>query len=111
VVGCKADYFQRKGAGIDDKFEYLTRRLRKVCLDYGATLIYSSAAGKGVNVEVLQDYILHRVYNFNLTNPAKAIGSTNEDDYNIYIPAGYDNADLITSSAPPNSQWNDKTEM
>jgi hypothetical protein len=111
IVGCKADYFQRKGSGIDDKFEYLTKRLRKVCLEYGATLIYSSAVGKGVNVELLQDYILHRVYNFNLGHPAKAVGSTNEEDYNIYIPAGYDTLDLISMGTPANSQWNDKTEL
>jgi len=111
IVGCKADYLQRKGSGLDDKFEYLTRRLRKICLDYGATLLYSSAVGKGVNVELLQDYILHRVYNFNLTHPAKAVGSTSEDDYNIYIPSGYDSLDLISSVTPGNSPWNDKTEL
>jgi len=116
IVGCKADYFSRKwghklgGVGTegDEKFDLLTRRLRKLCLDFGAALIYTSAVGRGSNVEELQDYIYHRLYNIPLRNSAKVVGSN--EDFNIYIPSGHDNLDLINTDRVPSKQgWTDDT--
>jgi len=45
------------------------------------------------------------MYGFKLTQPVKVIGSTAEDDYNIYIPSGFDNQDLVDSVAPANPNW------
>jgi len=94
IVGCKADYYNQRPA-YDDKFVFLARRLRKICIDYGATLVFTSAARKGVNVEVIQDYIFHRAYGFKTDHKEKVIGSCNEDDFNVYIPAGLDNMQLL----------------
>jgi len=116
IVGCKADFFSRKwghksgGVGTegDEKFDFLTRRLRKMCLDYGAALIYTSAVGRGANVEELQDYIYHRLYNIPLRNSAKVVGSN--EDFNIYIPSGHDSLDLIATDRIQSKQgWTDDT--
>jgi len=115
IVGCKADFFSRKwgqksgiGTEGDEKFDFLTRRLRKMCLDYGAALIYTSAVGRGANIEELQDYIYHRLYNIPLRNSAKVVGSN--DDFNIYIPSGHDSLDLIVTDRIQSKQgWTDDT--
>jgi len=116
IVGCKADFFSRKWANKlgassegDERFDFLTRRLRKFCLQYGAALVYTSAVGpRGTNVEELQDYIFHRLYHIPLIYPAKVVGSN--EDFSIYIPSGHDNHDLILSDRVPSKQgWNDET--
>jgi len=93
----------------DERFDFLTRRLRKFCLQYGAALAYTSAVGpRGTNVEELQDYIFHRLYHIPLIYPAKVVGSN--EDFSIYIPSGHDNEDLIQSYRVPSKQgWNDDT--
>jgi len=122
IVGCKTDYFARKwakagvGSEGDERFDFLTRRLRKLCLEYGAALVYTSALGsyisstssRGTNIELLQDYIFHRLYNIPLVHPAKVVGSTEE--FGVYIPSGHDNLDLIESDRVPSKQtWTDST--
>ena len=205
VVGLKGDSFGRHvgtrgGAGAtggaapasataagggssssDEKFDFLTRKLRRLCMEWGATLVYTSVAhmsggvrsqssssglkdGGGVNVEVLQHYILHRLYKFPL-NPAAAdaaaaaavaaldssslsssstaaaaatnskvssaaqaaaksaqalaakfsprlIGSA-EDDFGIYVPAGYDSNNLLdtTSKNAVSAAYGDDTPV
>jgi uncharacterized membrane protein YgcG len=143
---------------LDEKFDFLARKLRRLCLQWGATLIYTSVGGgggassssrssskdAGVNVELLQHYILHRLYRFPLnpaagaataaaaavagaTSPDAAAGKSGggafaaaaaaaaaakraaqfqprvlgsvEDDFGFYVPAGYDSAALLDTSA------------
>ena len=82
LVGLRTDLFARNlpsKAAADEQFEYLTRQLRKLALEYGAALIYTSTgSGRGardrhgpghgqVNIEQLRQYIFHRLYNFALT--------------------------------------------
>jgi hypothetical protein len=141
-VGCKTDAFARHlgsgRSGMDEKFEFLTRTLRRLSLEYGAALIYTSAAGhaavasrkaaaqsggQGVNVDTLQQYIVHRLYRFPLVAPPsedvpqpaaggasksspaqpqpaqpKVLGLA-EDDFGVYIPAGYDSNDLLETTS------------
>jgi len=101
IVGTRADlgsrYLAKSGSGrADEMFEYLTRRLRKTCLDYGAALIFTSAAGKGSNVEQLQDYVFHRLYGFDLEQKPKAVGAN--EDFLIFVPAGWDSTKLIETA-------------
>lgn len=129
LCGLKGDAFTRhlsSRTGADEKFEYLTRQLRKVALEFGAALIYTSAATmstgraasaaerkeRGVNLDVLQQYIFHRLYRFPLAassaadSPSgdsvsvgpKVVGSS-EEEFGIYIPAGYDSTDLLDTTA------------
>lgn len=101
-VGTKADFFSRdpklsKAANVDDRFEFCVTQLRKAALEYGASVVLTSAAGEGVNVEVLQDLIYHNMYGIALEHPAKVVGSA--EDFSILVPSGFDSLDLINSQA------------
>lgn len=104
VVGCKADMLHdvfARQTGVGDRFEYMTRNLRQFCLKYGASLIYSSAMG--TNVDVLQDWVYHRLYNFEWRHNAVVVG--NENEFAINVPSGYDSEDLIASIQPARASW------
>jgi len=108
VVGLKGDFFANiNQIGATDKFDFLTGRLRKKCLDWGATLIYTSAAGEGVNAEVMVDQVYHRLFNFPLLHAPKVVGSST--DYAIHVPAGYDKLSLIELSE--SKKWDDSTHL
>lgn len=112
VVGLKADYFEKVIANTDDaedKFEFVSTRLRKICLDWGATLMYTSAVGDGTNVTELHDQIFHRVFNFPLMHKTKAVG--NCSDYGIHVPAGFDSLGIIDAAGSTTGRWNDETPL
>merc|ERR1712130_776489 len=108
VVGLKGDFFATSinQIGATDKFECVTSRLRKKCLDWGATLIYTSAAGEGVNADVMVDQVYHRLFQFPLLHPPKVFGTST--DYAIHVPAGYDKLSLIELST---SKWDDSVHL
>ena len=74
VIVCnKADFFTRVLAkqGADEKFELISHQLRRLALKYGASLVFTSAFGEGVNIDLLQDYLFHRLFKFPLQHSAK----------------------------------------
>ena len=76
----------------EDKAEFILNHIRKLAINYGATIIYTSTKKK-FNIKVLYDYIFYTLYNFDL------IHSLNKDDKNsIFIPSGYDRFSLLKSS-------------
>lgn len=95
VVGLKGDSFER--VGDDNKFGYVLRRLRQECLKYGATLIYSSAIGQGINTDVIQDHVNHRLHDLPLLHKPQTTGKCNQ--WQVHIPAGYDEESKINSSS------------
>lgn len=103
VVGCKADLLSQSLAKLsraDDRFNILLRKLRLICFEYGAALFVTSAKGaKGVNIDLLQDYIFHRtIDDFELKVTAKPeLKSFEEVD--VRIPTGYDKKSLIEESS------------
>jgi hypothetical protein len=124
LVGLRGDLFSRhlpSKSGADEQFEFLTRQMRKIALEYGAALIYTSVGGgrssasrsTGVNLDTLQQYIFHRLYKFSLSPPAvedgtqggkqqpsispKVVGGA--EDYSIYLPSGYDSLSLLETTA------------
>jgi len=109
VVGLKADYFEKglNQIGATDKFDFLTNKLRTECLKWGATLIYTSAVGDGVNASLLVDQIYHRMFNFPLAHKPKVVGSST--DYAIHVPAGYDKLTLIQLGRK--AKWDDSTHL
>jgi len=110
IVGCKGDFFPRKSTkiGPSDRFDFITRRLRKFALQYGSGLVYTSSVGKGTNIDLLQSYIFHRLYSFPFNAPQKVVGS--DDDWSIHVPSGFDSQDLIdTSFTASRSGWTDST--
>jgi len=75
IVGAKGDYFSsylQKESSAGDKFEFATRRLRQSALAYGATLTFASIVAEGTNLQLIQDYIFHRMYEFPLKHKAQA---------------------------------------
>lgn len=112
VIVCnKADYFNRVLAkqGADDRFDLISQQLRNVAIKYGATLVYTSAFGEGINIDLCQDYIFHRLFDFPLKHSAKAVGSA--EDVGLYVPAGYDSADLIASGITLKNGWTNETKL
>jgi dynein light intermediate chain 1 len=111
IVGTKGDYYSRVIAktSADEKFEHVVRRLRAVALEHGAGLVFTSAFGEGANVQVLQDYIYTRALGLPQNHPAKIVGVAS--DYGIFVPAGFDNAQLLATKVSGRSGWTDATPM
>ena len=60
-------------------------QVRKFCLQYGASLFYTSVK-EDKNCDLLYKYLVHRIYNFPFKTPALVV----EKDA-VFIPAGWDN--------------------
>eukprot|EP00466_Bigelowiella_natans_P014247 jgi/Bigna1/92012/estExt_fgenesh1_pg.C_1680001 len=108
IVGSKGDIFSsflHKNQSASDRFEFATRRLRQTALKYGASLMFTSVAGEGENLQLLQDYIFHRKYGFELRQSAKAAATV--DRFGLYIPSGFDSNELIQSVRPAKSAYDD----
>lgn len=74
----------------DSDFEYIQQNLRKLALQYGATLVYTSTkTGKGV--DVLSDYVAHRLLGTQFSTRAQVL-----DKDMLFVPAGYDSLERIT---------------
>jgi dynein light intermediate chain 1 len=111
IVGTKGDYYSRviARATADEKFEHVVRRLRSVALEHGAGLVFTSAFGEGANVQVLQDYVYTRALGFPQKHPPKLVGVAT--DYGIFVPAGFDNPQLLATKVSGRSGWTDATPM
>lgn len=92
---------------VGDRLEFVARMLRLKCLDYGASLIYTSdsftGVSKSVNSSLLQDYLKHRMFPDLYTSPEPKffiVGNSSDlianDD--LFIPAGSDSLSLIEST-------------
>uniref|UniRef100_A0A6U3CJL6 Dynein light intermediate chain n=1 Tax=Lotharella globosa TaxID=91324 RepID=A0A6U3CJL6_9EUKA len=112
VVGAKGDYFSnylQKSSTAGDRFEFASRRLRQAALKYGASLIFTSVAGEGTNMQLLQDYIFHRMYGFEMKQPANAACTV--DSFGLYIPSGFDSIELIDTVRSEKSPFSDDMEF
>ncbi len=69
VVGCKSDIIT-----VNNNFTTLTAakelqaKLRTICLQFGAALIYTSVE-KNTNIALLRKYIIHRLYSDDISLP------------------------------------------
>ncbi|KAF0695412.1 Aste57867_13761 [Aphanomyces stellatus] len=90
IVLCKTDLAP------DDtvKVDFVQYTVRQLCLAYGAALCYTSCKS-GVNCDILKDYIMYRAHPtaFKFTQAPKLVERSG-----IFVPAGYDTADLIEQS-------------
>lgn len=92
VVICKTDSIRSLEKEIDlkeDKQDYIQIYLRRLCLGYGASLVYISSKN-GTNVELLSDYLEHRLFGFEFTFPPQLA----EKDA-IFVPSGWDKPEKI----------------
>lgn len=92
VVVTKTDYMQTLEKDHDYKDEHLDfmqQWIRRFCLQYGASLFYTSAK-EDKNCDLLYKYLTHRIYSFPFRTPALVV----EKDA-VFIPAGWDNMKKI----------------
>ncbi|KAG5185776.1 hypothetical protein JKP88DRAFT_268229 [Tribonema minus] len=95
VVGCKLDAAggaeRESGGGMERQRRelFVQRRLRRLCLERGAALVYASAR-TGDNCAALQRLVLHRLYPsaFSCAPDAQVSGA-------VYIPWGWDSLELV----------------
>ncbi|XP_018652780.1 putative dynein light intermediate chain [Schistosoma mansoni] len=93
------DLLEKEFGFTDEKFDYILYNLRKLCLEYGAALIYISIK-EDINTNTLVNYIKHRLFDLPLKNSAMLV-----DPKAIFIPAGWDSLhrlELFKKNLSPN---------
>jgi len=88
VVVTKTDYMadlEKDYDYKDEHFDFIQQAVRKFCLQYGASLFYTSVK-EDKNCDLLYKYLVHRIYHFPFKTPALVV----EKDA-VFIPAGWDN--------------------
>ncbi|XP_061738747.1 cytoplasmic dynein 1 light intermediate chain 1 [Nerophis ophidion] len=73
----------------DEHLDFIQSYIRQFCLQYGASLIYTSVK-EMKNLDVLYKYLVHRLYGFPFHCPAQVV----EKDA-VFIPSGWDNEKKI----------------
>ena len=76
----------------DDKTEFILRHIRKIAINYGASVIYTSTKSN-TNINILYDYIFHRLFNLDLIHKSNMI-----DKNSYFIPSGYDRLSVLKSN-------------
>jgi len=92
IVGCKSDLTEmlEKEYGYKDAhFDFIQQYLRRICLSYGAALIYASSK-KDKNCDVLLQFIRHKLYGFDFVHKLQLV----EKD-TILMPSGADSIKKI----------------
>eukprot|EP00824_Muranothrix_gubernata_P003244 TRINITY_DN13968_c0_g1_i1.p1 TRINITY_DN13968_c0_g1~~TRINITY_DN13968_c0_g1_i1.p1 ORF type:complete len:490 (+),score=111.73 TRINITY_DN13968_c0_g1_i1:31-1500(+) len=93
VVCAKSDcisVLEREHGYREKHLDCIQRHIRRLCLSYGATLVYTSVKD-GKNIDTLHNYILHRLYNYGFTQKAQVL----EKD-SVLVPAGWDSGKKIS---------------
>lgn len=81
------DYLKEKDG--QQKLDYILYSLRNFAITYGASVFYISSKTK-TNLKILYDYLLHRLYNFDLKEKAEVLARES-----IFIPSGFDSPNII----------------
>jgi len=93
VVVTKTDYMislEKDYDYKDEHFDFIQQAVRKLCLQYGASLFYTSVK-EDKNCDLLYKYLVHRIYHFPFKTPALVV----EKDA-VFIPAGWDGIKKIS---------------
>ena len=73
----------------DEKSEFILSHIRQVALDFGASIIYTSAK-TNCNLKILYQYICHLFFNYPLINKPNLI-----DKEAFFIPSGADDSSIL----------------
>lgn len=74
---------------LEENFDFIQRHVREYALQFGASVIFTSASQKR-NLDVWYQYLVHRLYNSdNIFGP-----EVHERD-TLFVPAGFDSQNLI----------------
>eukprot|EP00168_Porphyra_purpurea_P017993 TRINITY_DN6502_c0_g1_i1.p1 TRINITY_DN6502_c0_g1~~TRINITY_DN6502_c0_g1_i1.p1 ORF type:complete len:271 (-),score=59.39 TRINITY_DN6502_c0_g1_i1:32-844(-) len=93
VVCCKVDAMAAlvRSFGLKDgHFDYVQQHLRRICLTYGAGLVYTSYRN-GVNCDVLLEYLEHLLYGFDFVHQPQL-----QERDSIFVPIGWDSPEKVT---------------
>lgn len=74
---------------IDQQSDFILKHIRKLAIDFGASIIYTSGR-QNINIELLYNYICHRMFDFPFLSKANLI---EKDSY--FIPTGYDSLAIL----------------
>lgn len=72
-----------------EHFDFIQYHIRKFCLEYGASLFYTTIKDKRTYEKLLK-YLVHKMYNFSFNIPSSVV-----DRESIFIPSGWDNEGKI----------------
>lgn len=92
VICCKSDLIWTVDKNRDQNERILDvalKALREFSVTYGASLFYTSSKN-GTNVNILYDYIMHRLYGFTFAHKPQILIRDQ-----IFIPSGWDSLSLI----------------
>ena len=91
VVCSKADLIQHgdKKNYLEQNLDYIQKHIRDYCLQYGASVIFTSAIAN-LNLNVFYQYCVHRLYNFDFLFKPEII-----ERECLFLPAGFDSPNLI----------------
>jgi len=92
VACCKTDIVStlvRNFHYRDDEFEFIQQHLRKICLQYGASLIYTSTR-ENYNCDVLFEYLEHLLFDFDFVYQTQVLAKEG-----LFIPIGWDSTEKI----------------
>ncbi|XP_050425975.1 cytoplasmic dynein 1 light intermediate chain 2 [Adelges cooleyi] len=93
VVVTMTDYIsvlEKENDYKDEHFDFIQQTVRKFCLQYGASLFYTSAK-EDKNCDLLYKFLTHKIYNFPFKTPALIV----EKDA-VFIPSGWDSMKKIS---------------
>jgi dynein light intermediate chain 1 len=76
----------------EENSDFIFKHLREMAIVYGASIIYVSGK-ENINLNLLNDYICHLLFNFELVHKPNII-----DRDSFFIPSGYDNNQLLKES-------------
>uniref|UniRef100_A0A182U1E7 Dynein light intermediate chain n=1 Tax=Anopheles melas TaxID=34690 RepID=A0A182U1E7_9DIPT len=89
-----------------DHFDFMQQAIRRACLQYGASLVYTSVKNN-INCDLLLQYLKYRIYGLPFGTSASVV----EKDA-AFIPAGWDSVQKISilyeslSSCKPDDDYN-----
>ncbi|RYH31679.1 hypothetical protein EON65_02205 [archaeon] len=94
VAGYSVDQVDANNVSQMKSMRELQGRLRSLCLEVGAALVFTSFEQEASSVQ-LRRYILHRLYPEHITMELRI----NDKIHNTFIPSGFDTPDLISLSS------------
>ncbi|KAJ5077495.1 dynein light intermediate chain [Anaeramoeba ignava] len=107
IVACsKSDIisdYERKYRFTDSIWSYVQAKIRRMCLNYGAGLVYISGK-EDYNLSIFKDYILHLLYGFEFNYKAQII-----ERERIFIPIGWDSDAKIKLLTMNTNELNEST--
>lgn len=79
-----------KKSYLEENFDYIQNHIRDYALQYGASVIFTSANANR-NLSVTYQYLLHRLYDMDFIFNSEVI-----ERENLFIPSGFDTPNLIS---------------